>query len=812
MVTLWLRWSSRDLRARWPQVLAIAAIIAIGTALFSGLTSTAQWRQQSYDRSYATLNTHDLKVALTPGSFAPAGSLAAVVASTSLPGEVAASVERLSFPSQVDASTNNATILIAGRIIGADPDAAVDRVAVLTGRALTSVDNGAPTAIADVHFTNHYKLPTSGTVRVGANRELSYVGHGEAPEQFLSLTDSGSLFAEASFAFFYTSLSTAQQFSGATGQVNELVVRLHDTTRRGEAATVLRAAFAANAPNLAVQVTTIDDNRVRAYLYGDIDSDQRFFNIFAFLVLSGAAFAAFNLTGRMVEAQRREIGIGMALGARRISLAVRPLLVALQIVALGVVLGIAGGLGINQMMRGLLKTFLPLPVWETPLQAGSFFRGALLGILVPVAATVWPIVRAVRVTPIEALRTSQYAHRGGRLAPLLRRLRLPGTSVDQMPLRDLLRAPRRTVLTTLGVAASIATLVAVIGTVDTFFSTIDRGEREILSGNPRRMTVELTGFQPLDGAAAQKVLKAASIDRAVPALQLAATLSSPTSTEAFDVFLTVVDFGNSVWVPTAQEGTLQPGSRGIVLSEKAARDLRVEVGDIVSLRHPRRSSATDFALVDSATPVVAIHPNPYRFVAFMDTANAGLFNLAGAVNLFQITPKDRATATDVQRELFGTPGIAAAQPVDEVVNAIRDFIGEILDILNVARGGVVLLAVLIAFNSASINADERRRQYATMFAFGLPVRRVVAMTVIESFLIGVISTAVGIGLGYAIVDWIVNTMIPDTMPDLGVLTHVSGSTYLTAAILGVVAVSIAPLFTVHRLTRMAIPDTLRVQE
>ena len=49
-------------------------------------------------------------------------------------------------------------------------------------------------------------------------------------------------------------------------------------------------------------------------LYDDIDNDQKFFTIFALLILAGAAFAAFNLIGRIVEAQRREIGVGMSLG------------------------------------------------------------------------------------------------------------------------------------------------------------------------------------------------------------------------------------------------------------------------------------------------------------------------------------------------------------------------------------------------------------------------------------------------------------------------------------------------------------------
>ena len=187
-------------------------------------------------------------------------------------------------------------------------------------------------------------------------------------------------------------------------------------------------------------------------------------------------------------------------------------------------------------------------------------------------------------------------------------------------------------------------------------------------------------------------------------------------------------------------------------------------------------------------------------------------NLEGIVNTFQIVPAAGASSVDVQQELFGTPGIAAAQPVTEVVRSIRDFIGSVLDILTVAQSAVVLLAVLIAFNSSSISADERRRQHATMFAFGVPVSRVLRMSFVESLIIGLISTLLGIVFGYALLTWIVLTLLPDTVPEVSVHTTLRASSLALTAALGVAAVAAAPLFTIRRLRRMPIPDTLRVQE
>ena len=53
------------------------------------------------------------------------------------------------------------------------------------------------------------------------------------------------------------------------------------------------------------------------------------------------------------------------------------------------------------------------------------------------------------------------------------------------------------------------------------------------------------------------------------------------------------------------------------------------------------------------------------------------------------------------------------------------------------------MALLIAFNASAINADERAREHATMFAYGVTVGRVVRGGVVEAMLIGALGTPPG---------------------------------------------------------------------
>ena len=124
---LLLRWTWRDLRARWLQVAAIALIIAIGSGTYSGLTQRVGVAPDSYDASYAALNMYDLRVDLAEGSTVRAARLLRVLGGAV--GHDLDEVEaRLDAPVQVDASTADETILVPGTLSGSTwPTAAHSR-------------------------------------------------------------------------------------------------------------------------------------------------------------------------------------------------------------------------------------------------------------------------------------------------------------------------------------------------------------------------------------------------------------------------------------------------------------------------------------------------------------------------------------------------------------------------------------------------------------------------------------------------------------------------------------------------------------
>ena len=195
----------------------------------------------------------------------------------------------------------------------------------------------------------------------------------------------------------------------------------------------------------------------------------------------------------------------------------------------------------------------------------------------------------------------------------------------------------------------------------------------------------------------------------------------------------------------------------------------------VMLRHARRVGAAAFETVETRVVVSGLHPDPFRSTAYMDITQAPLFGLEGTANRIQVVPAPGSSQGDVQRALFAKPGV-------------------------------------LAFNSSSISVDERAREHATMFAFGVPLATTIRLAVIEGLLMGVAATAVGVLAGLALTGWVVRGIVPDTFPDLGLVVSLSTGSLTAAILLGTAAVALAPVLTARRMRRMDIPSTLRVVE
>lgn len=807
-VAFWLRWSLRDLRGRLPQVVAIAAIIALGSGIFAGLGSTSAWRLQSLDASFARLLAHDIEVASLPGFYVPQDELLSAVRSAGGPGESAAEV-RLVADLPVRAGKGG-QIPAAGVIVGVDltRPVVIDRWKVTAGRSLGPGDAQGSSVLLDEHFARAHHLPAKGIIVI-AGTPVRYVGTALESEYLNTTTTFGSTIqGAATRAVIYAPIGLVQRLARLPGEANDVVVRVRHGHSIEHVAAALRQSLPNTLPNAGLTVEVRKDNPMTRALYQEVNSEQQVFNVFGLLILGGAGFAAFNLTRRVVETQRREIGIFMALGVPPAKISIRPLILAAQVAIAGVLLGIVAGWGIGALVLHIIQNQVPLPIWRTPWQSGLFLRAAALGLVIPLAGSAYPVWRAVRVPPTHALLPTHLRSGRHRVTGLLRRLRLPGSTLAQAPVRRITIAPTRSAMTVLAIGLILAPLLAAMGTTDSARATTTAGTQVLTGTSSDRLLVSLSAPYPSSSPEVSAVVDSPLVAKYALGLNTGGYLIRGGTSIA--VSISMVDLANSLSTPASlAEQKIAPG--GIVISAKAAADLGVRPGGRVILRHPLRQGL-GYRFVETVVPVRAVVSSPYRFVAYMDLRDESMMGLQDIVNTATLTPKGGVSMNELQRRISSLSGVAWALPASTLANTIRGVLALIAGLFIVLQVVIGLLVFLVAYNSSKIGVDEHAREHATMMAFGVGVPRIVLIGVVESLLLGAVAIGVGLGAGLLMLNWVLGTVFPAAIPQLAWSPAVVGSSYVLTVVIGLAATASAPVVTAPHLYRMDIPSTMRYVE
>ena len=121
--------------------------------------------------------------------------------------------------------------------------------------------------------------------------------------------------------------------------------------------------------------------------------------VFALVALALAAVGVYGVMAYSVSQRTREIGVRMALGATAASVFRLVLGQALRLVFIGVAAGLLAAGLLTRLLERLLYEVEPLDPW-------TFTVTALVLLVVATVASYVPARRAMRMAPVEALRTN----------------------------------------------------------------------------------------------------------------------------------------------------------------------------------------------------------------------------------------------------------------------------------------------------------------------------------------------------------------------------------------------------------------------
>lgn len=776
----------RDIRrSRW-QFVAVCVAIALGVAIFIGSYGSFQNLRDSYNQTYDQLSMADRWFDIND---APQSVVADV---RSQPG--VASVEGRLIEEMPVSFPREDTPRILARLISL-PDSgqrpSVNDVSVIKGQYVQD----ASEVLLEQTFATFNHIKVGDTMQViapdGTSKDLTVAGFVVSPEYLFAARNEQEMFSPPSqFGVVFLEYSTLASLAGKQGEVNDVAIRFASGAVPADVTASVTKVLDSYGP---IQTTTRETQLSHRLLQLDLDGFKALAVAFPVLFLLVSALAVYTLLSRLIQSQRGQIGVLRAMGYTRGSILRHYLGFGVLIGVAGAAFGAIGGWLLADLVTHGYASSLHVPFVVVSTNWSLLVIGFAAGLVAAVISSLLPAWSSANIPPAEAMRPP-VPPSGARL-PLERLIpgmkRLP--DVLKLPLRNVSRVPRRSLFSALGVAAGVALVLVGASMLDSFDSALNLQFNSIDNYDAR---VDFSQPYPLsrlqDASAVQGVRSA----EAIAEVPIRISTDSGTS----DVLLQGLQPDTNLLRVYAPGGNrVQPRS-GLLIPETMANSLNLHVGDMVNVQPLAGSGAATKMRVDG----VVIQPLGSIVVTTLDTAD-GLIGTseAGTSMLVQISGRSDAA---VQKDLYGIEGVTTVQ----LKQAVRDYIGQ-FSALFIAFVTIMLLfgvalGFAVIFNSITISALERQREFATLRVIGTSMGRVVEVLTVENVIVGIGGVLIGIPIGLLVSSYFASLYQNDLidMP-LVIFTR----TYILAGAGAFLTVLLAEVPAVRFVRRLNLPQVTR---
>ena len=428
--------------------------------------------------------------------------------------------------------------------------------------------------------------------------------------------------------------------------------------------------------------------------------------IFPPVFLIVAAALVHLVLGRMVVAEREQIGLLKAFGYDDRTAAANYVKLAALVAAVGIVAGGLAGEWLERVLVGILGEYMRFPHLESQFSWATFAAATALSLTAAVAGSLGAVRAAVRLSPAVAMQPpTPVAFRRGVVEWLgvMRRLDEP----TRMIVRSIERFPLRAVSTWLGLSVSLSLLVGsqfLFGAID---DVVDQAYFRA-----RRWTDQVTFDNARDVHAIAELARLPAVVSAEPYRMVAGRLRGHAREERIAV------------VGVGEDGTLTralsvAGHRipfkgsNLVVSQALAGRLHLQPGDRVELTITDGRRPTSWLRVSAIAQDYAGLTAQVERTALNSIMADG--DLASGANL--VLASDQRSA--FYREIARAPQIVFAGSRDDTVASFRSAVSAVMTTeMAFFFGFAAAITFGIAYNISRIALSDRARDLATLRVLG----------------------------------------------------------------------------------------------
>lgn len=763
----------RDIGAMRGQIITIALVVAAGVAVFVASVSTYNSLRDSRDRFYADTRFPQVFVAMKRAPLSIVPQLERIAG-------VAAVQPRIVRDVIVDWPSSPLPVSARLVSLARGGEEALSRLHMRRGAAPAPGDTR--TAAVNEAFAEAHGIGPDAALRVllnGRVRTLQLTGVALSSEYVYAVKPGLPIPDDRLYAILWVDRGLAEAAFDMKGAFNEAILSLAPGADPREVIDALDRLLEPYGSTGAIERR---DQASHRFLEDEL-SQQKVMSITIPVIFLGVTAFLLNVAlGRLVAAQREQIAALKALGFPNTRLVIHYSKLVLMTVALGSLLGVAGGHAFGSAMIESYQAFFRLPDLAfaiTPWSAAGGILGSFAVALLGALAALRGIVRLDPATAMRPAAPARFAFLpGGRLAGG----RWLGAR-RMMILRNVAGHPLRTALTILGVALAVPMVVlglfwhdAIDHMIDVQFNRVERGNMAVTFPHPlhRAVVGELArepGVLMVEG------------HRIVPVRLRAAHRSYLTA-------MIGLPAGGELRRP--HDEALRPiavSEEGVTLTRRLAERLGVGPGDTLSVEVMEgRRRKRDL-------PVAAVVDEVIGMASYMGIDALNRMTGEGSVVSGAVVYVEESALPAVARRFKDLPVIESVAMKAHTLAAFIDKIAGVVFLMaGVLTGFAVIIAVGVVYNGARIGLQERAWELASLRVLGF-TRREVAGILFSEFMIAIV---LGVGAGLVLAGQIVALVSHHSSNEsFQVPAVVEPRTYAAAAVV-VLAAAVASAFIVRR--------------
>ena len=780
----------RDLWHLRGQVMATALVLAVGIGAFVTMVSTYESLTLARADYYSRYRFADVFATLKRAPDSLATNLRMIpgvsAAQTRIAEDVTLSVPGLEEPA-------------SGRLISLPSGAAggshLNRLQLTAGRYPS--DRSDDEIVASETFANANALTLGsriGAILNGRWRELRIVGIALSPEYVYEVGPGMVVPDNRRFGVLWMNGEGLAMAFNMKGAFNDVALSLG---RGASSRDVIDAVDRLLAPYGGFRAYDRADQPSNRFLTDELGEIELNATYIPAIFIAVAVFLVYTLLGRLITIQRSQIALLKAFGYSDARIGLHYFEFALIIAGLGLMAGLALGGYFGAELVRVYRQYFHFPILNYHITSYVVLLAAAISLIGAVGGSLTSVRRVVRLPPAEAMRPEPpQSFRAGifdRIG-LLARL----DPVTKAILRNLSRRPWRALLSALGIAAAVATVVvgrfmfeSVNSLMAMHFNAAERQDVTVTFNETRSHRV-LTSLRDLPG-----VLRVEPF-RAMPAL----IRSGHREKRAFILALfptatlrqMIDSHGHRIGVP----------ARGVVLTRRLARILSVHEGSHVTVEQldGRRREFTAI--------VSRLSDEPIGMSGYMDAdALAGLLGedapISGAV--LQV---DKSREAALFASLKRTPAVSAVSIRSATLDAIRDIINRSFILMTIVMTGFgIVLVAGVVYNSVRIALSERGNELASLRVLGFTRVEVARLLLGEQSLLTLAAIPAGCVLGAIIC----RLLVPAFDRDLFRLPFtLTSGTFGFASLVTIGSAALAGLVVAGRIARLDLIAVLKSRE